>query len=432
MLDRFRDGTCCKKAVPKGWKARSGISSRFMRSVHHPFSSQNRRPPEPGRRLRATSIRCPDGSSRRGRRSAPGRRGRPSAQVRMPVTIRWEALGVRPNQAITLHLGNVPLDAALRAVFDGASIDDPAECGFIEGAAVVPPKDSVNPVVRVYDLRDLLALVPDVPPGSPPLTVISEFSPFRTSRSDAERDLEAYITSAASQLSDPAPLVRQIDGRLVMTGTQDQHHLIQHYLHQLRKASGIPAGEDLPEDSDVDPVLDRVIPKLDIPSMPLINAIESFRRQAGVDIVVGTHAWEFSGKNTRTDFHLTNASMYQVLRSLAEEVNPPFDFSARDGIIRIGAPGRRVLRCYNVSWLRRSEVSVEDVAWSVRKVLPDYWRDNSWGPGRRLVRWQNVLIVQGQTRENQREVEPPLVGLARFVSAWGREPVGQSNRFPAK
>lgn len=189
----------------------------------------------------------------------------------------WKALdsiGIRPDDEVTLDLGRVSAEVALRRVLEqlGDHLDRP-QFGIEDGMVVITTEDALRRrmVTLVYDIRDLLLEVPyfDNAPdfdlgtaitGGPGAnggtfgTVETEadrsevFGSGSSERDDAERrsrnQLVDEIVKIIQDVVDPEKgwydtsgeggKIQELNGNLIITNTPRNHRAIEGLLNQLR------------------------------------------------------------------------------------------------------------------------------------------------------------------------------------------------------
>ena len=167
----------------------------------------------------------------------------------LDIFVNWRALeaaGIDRAAPVTARLRNAKFSKVLQVVLDeiggdtikmGYSIDD--------GVLTITTTDDLNrnTLTKVYDIRDLIAEVPDYAPTGEPkpepkpqpttqpgpslaeqiATLIQE-----TVEPDAWRDAGGTVGS-----------IRELSGQFIITATPQMHEQIVNLLHQLREARGV-------------------------------------------------------------------------------------------------------------------------------------------------------------------------------------------------
>jgi beta-lactamase regulating signal transducer with metallopeptidase domain len=167
----------------------------------------------------------------------------------LDIFVNWRALeaaGIDRAAPVTARLRNAKFSKVLQVVLDevggdtikmGYSIDD--------GVLTITTAEDLNrnTLTKIYDIRDLIAEVPDyAPPGEP------KAEPKPRPTTEPEQSLTEQIVTLIQETVEPdawrdqggsVASIRELSGQFIITATPQMHEQIVNLLHQLREARGV-------------------------------------------------------------------------------------------------------------------------------------------------------------------------------------------------
>jgi len=185
----------------------------------------------------------------------------------LSIYVKWQALsaaGVEKATTVTIHLGNVTVEKALRVILDDVGGVNPL--GFIveEGVVTITSNEDLQSrtITRVYDIRDMIVRVPNFEGPRMELDIetgqqgsggggggsgggLFEEDPTAVDEMTKEQIIE-QITSAITETIAPDSWadstrvgIRELHGQLIVTQTADNHRAILELVGQLREARAL-------------------------------------------------------------------------------------------------------------------------------------------------------------------------------------------------
>lgn len=176
------------------------------------------------------------------------------------IFINWKALeaaGVERNTPVSARMRDIRFRKALAIVLDTvAAPEKPLGFNIDDGVITVSTADDLDrdSVVRVYDVRDLIAAVPDYdpppanePPAAPaPREPAAEWAKIDADHARPVEQDEAVrrLTNLLRETVEPAAWgksanVRELQGQLIVTAPPRMHGPIVQVLEHLRQARGV-------------------------------------------------------------------------------------------------------------------------------------------------------------------------------------------------
>ncbi len=163
------------------------------------------------------------------------------------ILVNWKALeaaGIDRNTPVNASLRNIKFSKALSIILEsvggggvklGYSVDD--------GVITVSTKDDLlrNVVVRVYDIRDLLVVIPDY-------SAVESVNPAPTTRPVTRDDRVTSLTKLIRDAVDPLSwkekggavgAMRELDGQLIITQTPENHKQVAALLDTVRESRSL-------------------------------------------------------------------------------------------------------------------------------------------------------------------------------------------------
>ena len=138
----------------------------------------------------------------------------------LSIYVKWQALsaaGVEKQTTVTIHLGNVTVEKALRVILDDVGGVNPL--GFLvdEGVVTITSREELQSrtITRVYDVRDIEG-------------VIGNFA-----------DLVSRSTLDDPWTNRARPEIRELYGQYIVTHTHEAHRAITTVLENLRRDRGL-------------------------------------------------------------------------------------------------------------------------------------------------------------------------------------------------
>jgi hypothetical protein len=162
------------------------------------------------------------------------------------IVVNWHTLaaeGVGPDAPVTLELQNVPARVVLMEALRSVSKTRATELDYqvVDRIVRVSTADDLGHFtsLRVYDVRDILALIAEWDTGVRPL-------PPGADRGDAMDALVKLIQETVSPTTwrdagGTVGAIRAMAGRLIVTGTPQMHEEIVNLLEAIRRTGGKPA-----------------------------------------------------------------------------------------------------------------------------------------------------------------------------------------------
>jgi len=103
-----------------------------------------------------------------------------------------------------------------------------------------------------------------------------------------------------------------------------------------------------------DAILDRVIDRIDIPSLPLKDALQVFATQAAIKIIVPPVLSRTDDQlRTPVEAHFRNVALANALEAVLNQVSPTADYGVSGNSLTIDDPGDMELGCMTSERLRR-------------------------------------------------------------------------------
>ncbi|HLZ09026.1 MAG TPA: hypothetical protein VKT80_10590, partial [Chloroflexota bacterium] len=163
------------------------------------------------------------------------------------IFVNWkslEAAGIDRNAPVSANLRNVKFSKALNVILDSVG-GGQTKLGYTvdEGVITISTQDDLtrNVVVRVYDVRDLLIVIPDsfTSDNTKPVPATRP-----ASREDLVQHLTKLITDAVSPESwkdhgGSVGALRELEGQIIITQTPANHRRIVTLLEQFRQERSI-------------------------------------------------------------------------------------------------------------------------------------------------------------------------------------------------
>ncbi|MCD4699053.1 MAG: ankyrin repeat domain-containing protein, partial [Phycisphaerae bacterium] len=188
-----------------------------------------------------------------------------------PIHVKWnalEAVSVKKNTKVNVHFTNITLRKVLRTVLD--DVAGPGKLGFIveEGVITISTQadlDHSTTQTRVYDIRDLIRLIPDAEPVSlgwpkqKPQPKVKDKEPEPTEVELAEQVVNLIKTTIAPDSWRPKGEIGSIkflDGQLIITQAHRYHKRILDLFKQLREGRGLSVQVES-RFIDVSPLMDK-------------------------------------------------------------------------------------------------------------------------------------------------------------------------------
>jgi hypothetical protein len=297
--------------------------------------------------------------------------------------------------------------------------------------------DMQKPVVRIYDIRDLLAgadeerkkfpddepdLVLDAPPAEP---------------GDASGDLIRLIedTVASETWEDAGGTLGSMSassGRLIITQIPSIHGKVAELLSQLREGSGSAPHDSLPDpllpEEKPPAALSRSIGDLSLHGVPVKQAVDIIRQRSGANIYVnwGQLSAHNINRDEKIDLSIRNATAQDAIISIVAALNGrTVAWGVREGFIVISSVDNLQTRTlypvfYAIDDLVKrmhaangisGEAAEANLVKELRQaVAPESWDKNAPADCDNIVRspslraWAGKLLVV-QTRPYHRQIE---------------------------
>ncbi|HZN69851.1 MAG TPA: hypothetical protein VFB66_31545 [Tepidisphaeraceae bacterium] len=170
------------------------------------------------------------------------------------IFVNWKALqnaGIDRNVPVTVRMTNVKFSKALQIVLDSVGGKEKLGYHVEDGVITVSMADDLDrdTDTRVYDIRDLLVTVPDVPARDGPLRLPrdADGDPAKAAAEDPDntrKQLAEDVIRLVKETVDPdqwekSNRVRHLQGQLIITAPPETHGSIARLLDQLRDSRGI-------------------------------------------------------------------------------------------------------------------------------------------------------------------------------------------------
>ncbi|MDQ3440791.1 MAG: M56 family metallopeptidase, partial [Planctomycetota bacterium] len=167
----------------------------------------------------------------------------------LDIFVNWRALeseGIDRSAPVTARLRNAKFSKALQVILDDVGGGTVAlGCSIDDGTITITSKADLNrnTVTRVYDIRDLIADVPDYAPagGAPPHPKPQPTTQSGPSQTEQIISLiqETVDPDAWREAGGSVGAIRELSGQLIVTATPEMHDGIGKLFHQIREARGV-------------------------------------------------------------------------------------------------------------------------------------------------------------------------------------------------
>lgn len=316
-------------------------------------------------------------------------------QAGVPITVDWrslEAAGVGRTVPVTLRARGMTLAEALGRVLDQASTPT-AKLGFEPetGTVFVSTGEALaaRPVLRVYDVRDLVAAAaPDAKPAGPSGGCLMGVggSPGDDAAENLVRLIgDTIVPDSWRDAGGSVGAIRYFGGRLTIVQTRDNHRRVRDLLALLRETPPpaappgpapevfvwrADAGGWVSTDSDAaDRALRRTIGPVRLDGVSFEGAVERLRKESAVPLVVDAAAldeagFDRHGATVTADLHdVTLARALRIvlsaLRSRADGADFRAAFAPDGGLVLLTTAGRAnerpIARAYDLRDWPRSD-----------------------------------------------------------------------------
>jgi hypothetical protein len=300
-----------------------------------------------------------------------------------------------------------------------------------------------KPVVRIYDIRDLLAGADEerkkFPDDEPDLVLDAPPAPPRDATGDLIRLIEDTVASETwEDAGGTLGSISASSGRLIITQIPSIHGKVAELLSQLREGSGSAPHDSLPDpllpEEKPPAALSRSIGDLSLHGVPVKQAVDIIRQRSGANIYVnwGQLSAHNINRDEKIDLSIRNATTQDAIISIVAALNGrTVDWGVRGGFIVISSVDNLqtrtlypvfyaiddlVARMHGANGISREAAEANLVKELRRAVAPGSWGKNAPADCEDFVRspstrvWAGKLLVV-QTRPYHRQIELFLAHL---------------------